>query len=185
MSWVLMASRIHQGWLSLGPWEKATGVFSLNSAAINSVPCWLIHLVYPPIMSDLTVLSWCWHIGWRGTARTQGKAGSRLWQRRFSSCPYSTDETSPKKGRDVPRSHSWWMMVQGFESDQSDSRIISYPEETNGSEIWGFWFLLGLLSSLGKGRYFNKTRSQLGSRSPLFVGIHLKSRPTKPKKPGP
>lgn len=139
MSWVLMTSRIHQGWPSLGPQEKATGIFSLSSAAINSVPCWLIHLVYPPIMSDLTVLSWCWHMGWGDTARTQGKAGSRLWQRWFSSFPYSTDETSPKKGRDVPRSHSWWtMMVQGFESDQSDSRIISYPEETNGSGVSDF-----------------------------------------------
>lgn len=139
MSWVLVTSRIHQGWPSLGPQEKATGVFSLSSAAINSVPCWLIHLVYPPIMSDLTVLSWCWHMGWGDTARTQGKAGSRLWQRWFSSFPYSIDETSPKKGRDVPRSHSWWMMlVQRFESDQSDSRIISYPEETNGSGVSDF-----------------------------------------------
>lgn len=62
----LITSRIHQGWPSLGPWEKATGVFLDSSAAITSVPCclcWLIHLVYPPIMSDRTVLSWCWHMG--------------------------------------------------------------------------------------------------------------------------
>lgn len=37
----LITSRIQQGWPSLGPWEKATGVFLVSSAAITSVPCCL------------------------------------------------------------------------------------------------------------------------------------------------
>lgn len=42
----LITSRIHQGWPSLGPWEKATGVFLVSSAPITSVPCWLCWLIH-------------------------------------------------------------------------------------------------------------------------------------------